>query len=55
MRLKNRVEKLEQKSTPRREFIPDNLFDLYKLESTPGTKEFKEFQELYNPLRNESK
>lgn len=53
--LNNRVEKLEEKNTPRREFIPENLSELYNLETTSGTPENIALKDLYNPHRYESK
>lgn len=48
-RIDMRIEKIisERKQKAR----PLNLKELYERENTPGTKEYRDFQNLYNPNR----
>ena len=45
MRIEKIISERKQKARPL------NLKELYERENTPGTKEYRDFQNLYNPNR----
>ena len=45
-----RIDRIVNQRQPKQS-TPKNLKELYERESTPGTKEYRDFQQLYNPNR----